>query len=64
MEHKVRVVAYHSFLMPGAYVPVTYNFILRKEKDMSRKDYESRTEKLLLPIAEGCGVEIYDVEYV
>jgi len=31
---------------------------------MSRKDYESRTENLLLPIAESCGVEIYDVEYV
>lgn len=31
---------------------------------MSRKDYESRTEQLLLPIAESCGVDIYDVEYV
>ena len=32
---------------------------------MSRRDnYESRTEKLLLPIAEHFGVEIYDVEYV
>lgn len=32
---------------------------------MSRREtYEDRTEKLLSPIAEKCGVEIYDVEYV
>ncbi|MCI6811872.1 MAG: ribosome maturation factor RimP [Lachnospiraceae bacterium] len=32
---------------------------------MSRREtYESRTEELLLPIADGFGVEIYDVEYV
>ena len=32
---------------------------------MSRREtYESRTEALLLPIAEENGVEIYDVEYV
>lgn len=32
---------------------------------MSRKEtYESRTEELLMPIAETAGVEIYDVEYV
>ncbi len=32
---------------------------------MSRKeDYETRTEKLLTPIAEANGVSIYDVEYV
>lgn len=32
---------------------------------MSRREsYEARTEELLLPIAEKCGVEIYDVEYV
>ena len=29
-----------------------------------REDYESRTEELLLPIAEANGVSIYDVEYV
>ena len=29
-----------------------------------REDYETRTEKLLLPIAEKNGVSIYDVEYV
>ncbi len=29
-----------------------------------RETYESRTEELLLPIAEKEGVEIYDVEYV
>lgn len=29
-----------------------------------REDYETRTEKLLLPIAEANGVSIYDVEYV
>ena len=29
-----------------------------------REDYESRTEKLLAPIASANGVEIYDVEYV
>lgn len=29
-----------------------------------RETYESRTEALLLPIAEANGVEIYDVEYV
>ncbi|MBO5208413.1 MAG: ribosome maturation factor RimP [Lachnospiraceae bacterium] len=29
-----------------------------------RETYESRTEKLLLPIVEKFGVEIYDVEYV
>ena len=28
------------------------------------KTIESRTEELLTPIAEACGVEIYDVEYV
>ncbi len=32
---------------------------------MSRREtYETRTEELLLPIAEAAGVEIYDVEYV
>ncbi len=32
---------------------------------MSKRDtYESKTEALLLPIAEANGVEIYDVEYV
>ncbi len=32
---------------------------------MSRREtYETRTEELLLPIAERFGVEIYDVEYV
>lgn len=31
---------------------------------MSKKDIESRTEELLLPIAERAGVHIYDVEYV
>ncbi|MCM1057196.1 MAG: ribosome maturation factor RimP [Firmicutes bacterium] len=29
-----------------------------------REDYESRTERLLGPIAEAAGVSIYDVEYV
>lgn len=29
-----------------------------------REDYETRTEKLLEPIAEANGVSIYDVEYV
>lgn len=29
-----------------------------------REEYEARTEALLLPIAERCGVEIYDVEFV
>ena len=29
-----------------------------------RETYETRTEELLLPIVEKCGVEIYDVEYV
>ena len=29
-----------------------------------REDYETRTEKLLAPIAEANGVSIYDVEYV
>ena len=32
---------------------------------MSKRDtYESKTEALLLPIAEANGVEIYDIEYV
>lgn len=32
---------------------------------MSRREtYEQRTEALLLPIAEQCGVSIYDVEFV
>lgn len=31
---------------------------------MARKDYESRTEELLIPIAESAGVSVYDVEYV
>lgn len=32
---------------------------------MSRREtYEAKTEELLLPIAEACEVEIYDVEYV
>jgi ribosome maturation factor RimP len=36
-----------------------------KEEMMSRKeDYEARTETLLQPIVEACGVSIYDVEYV
>ena len=29
-----------------------------------RETYESRTEELLVPIAEKYGVEIYDIEYV
>lgn len=29
-----------------------------------REDYESKTEKLLTPIAEANGVTIYDIEYV
>ncbi len=29
-----------------------------------REDYESKTEKLLIPIAESEGVSVYDVEYV
>lgn len=29
-----------------------------------REDYEARFEKILLPITEEAGVEIYDVEYV
>lgn len=29
-----------------------------------REDYEAKTEKILLPITEKYGVEIYDVEYV
>lgn len=29
-----------------------------------RENYEARFEKILLPIAGECGVEIYDVEYV
>ncbi len=29
-----------------------------------REEYEARTEELLLPIAQECGVRIYDVEYV
>ena len=34
-------------------------------KDLSkREDYESRTEKLLLPIMEELGFELVDVEYV
>jgi len=31
---------------------------------MAKKDYESKTEELLKPIAEANGVWIYDVEYV
>jgi len=31
---------------------------------MSRTDWETRTEKILEPIAESFGVNIYDVEYV
>lgn len=29
-----------------------------------RENYEARFEKILLPVTEECGVEIYDVEYV
>ena len=31
---------------------------------MAKRDYESRTEELLTPIAEATGVSVYDVEYV
>lgn len=31
---------------------------------MAKKDYERRTEELLLPIAQAAGVSVYDVEYV
>ena len=31
---------------------------------MAKRDYESRTEELLTPIAEAVGVSVYDVEYV
>ena len=31
---------------------------------MAKRDYESRTEELLTPIAEAEGVSVYDVEYV
>lgn len=34
-------------------------------EQMSRREiYESRTEELLIPIAEAAGVDIYDIEYV
>lgn len=29
-----------------------------------RENYEARFEKVLIPVTEECGVEIYDVEYV
>lgn len=36
-----------------------------EERDMSKREtYEEKTERLLLPIVEKAGVEIYDVEYV
>lgn len=36
-----------------------------EERAMSKREtYEERTERLLLPIVEKAGVEIYDVEYV
>ena len=31
---------------------------------MAKRDYESRTEELITPIAEAVGVSVYDVEYV
>lgn len=31
---------------------------------MAKKEYESKTEKLLLPILESAGCELYDIEYV
>lgn len=31
---------------------------------MAKRDYESRTEELLTPLAEAAGVSVYDVEYV
>lgn len=31
---------------------------------MAKRNYETKTEELLAPIAADCGVEIYDVEYV
>ncbi len=36
----------------------------KKGSYMSKKDYETRTEELLGPIVERCGVSIYDVEFV
>lgn len=48
----------HSYLLHG-------EIFNREGGWMSRREtYESRTEALLLPIAEENGVEIYDVEYV
>lgn len=41
------------------------SFFMRKRgENMSKKNYEQRTEELLIPIAAKAGVSIYDVEYV
>ena len=37
---------------------------MERKCEMSKKDYEARTEELLLPIVEQYGVRIYDVEFV
>lgn len=37
---------------------------MERKCDMSKKDYETRTEELLIPIVEKFGVTIYDVEFV
>ena len=38
--------------------------LYKMEGYMAKRNYETKTEELLAPIAADCGVEIYDVEYV
>lgn len=40
------------------------NLLYKMEGYMAKRNYETKTEELLAPIAADCGVEIYDVEYV
>lgn len=53
----------HSFC--GVGFPIRVSLQEKEVKRMSKREtYETKTEALLLPIAEANGVRIYDVEYV
>ena len=49
---------------PGPDADMRQFFVVSRDLMAKRENYEKRTEELLAPIVEACGVSVYDVEYV
>ncbi len=60
------IVEYVTSLESGSENPLFFIVYFKKEggRMSKRQDYEAQTERLLLPILEKYGFELYDVEYV